>query len=242
MSKPIVIGHRGAAGHYPENTIISFQRAIEMGADAIEFDVHLSKDNVLVVCHDESIDRTTDGKGLIKDLTYQELGQFNAANLYRDMEHQLIPSLDQVMELAKDSNIMVNIELKSGVVLYPLIEEKVAEAIEKFDMVENTIVSSFNHYSLLSIKKINPRIKIGLLYMAGLVEPWHYAARIGAEAIHPLFFNIVPQVMSGCKESGIMVNPFTVNNEDHMRYMIGLGVSGIITDYPDRLSQIIKGK
>jgi glycerophosphoryl diester phosphodiesterase len=107
-------------------------------------------------------------------------------------------------------------------------------------MGSKVILSSFNHYSLLSCKEADSTIKTGILYMCGLVEPWEYAKKIGADALHPLFYNIRPEIMSGIKMSGVAVNPFTVNEEAHMRYMILMGVDGIITDYPDRLIKIKK--
>ncbi len=241
MKKPLIIAHRGASAYAPENTMASFSKAIEMKSDGIELDVHMTKDKTLVVCHDEKVDRTTNGKGFIKDFTLEEIKKLDAGSWFsEEFKEEKIPKLEEVLELLKDKDdIILNIELKNAPILYEGIEEKVIGMISEYNMEDRVIISSFNHYSLLEIKKINSRIKTGALYMAGLVEPWIYAKRIKVDALHPLFYNLmVPELIEGCFENGIMLNPFTVDDEKYIAALVNLKINGIITNYPDRAVKI----
>ena len=238
--KTLVIAHRGASGYAPENTLCAFEKALEMGCDGLELDIHFSKDKHLIVCHDEKVDRTTNGKGLIKDMTLQEIKELDAGSWYNsEFSDERIPTLEEIFELIKDKDILLNIELKSGPIIYEGIEKALVNMIEEYGFEEKVIVSSFNHYSLIEVKKINKNIKTGILYMAGLVEPWKYAKRIGADAIHPFFYNIVPELVQRCKKNDILINPFTVNEDIYIMGVVKAGVSGVITNYPDKARKIV---
>lgn len=234
MRLPRVIAHRGASAYAPENTMSAFKKALELGAQGLELDVQLSLDGKLVVIHDEKLDRTSDGKGWVKDKTLEELKSLDFGSWFsKDFTGEKIPLLDEVMELISSWDGLLNIEIKNGVVLNPDIEQKVADAIAKFDMHDRVIVSSFNHYSLVKLRKIESKIKTGILYMAGIYEPWNYAAQVGACAIHPLFYSIQPEIMHGCIENGIMVNPWTVDQPEMIKAIVIAGVDGIITNVAD---------
>jgi glycerophosphoryl diester phosphodiesterase len=240
IKAPVIIAHRGASKQAPENTMPAFRRAIELGAGGIELDVHLSRDGHLVVTHDEQLERTSNGKGLVRDKTLSELKSLDFGSWFSDkFKGEKIPELYEVLELFRDWDGILNIEIKNGPIFYPGIEKAVSDEICKYNMVQRTIVSSFNHYSLVDIRKINPEVRTAPLYMAGLYEPWEYARRIGACAIHPLFYNIVPEVMKGCKLNGMMVNPFTVDQPEYIKAMISAGVDGIITNVPDIALKIV---
>lgn len=237
MSK--IIAHRGASGHAPENTMPAFQMALDMGAEGIELDVHISKDGEVVVIHDHTIDRTSNGEGLVGELTLDDLRRFDYGSWYSTkFKGVQIPTLREVLELLRDWEGLLNIEIKSGAIVYEGIEQKVIDLIEEYDMLDRTIISSFDHYSLREIKAINPQIEIGLLYGAGLVEPWLYAQRIGAEALHPSYHNIIPELVEGCRKNDIRLNPYTIDREEDIERMISAGVDGIITDYPDRALKV----
>lgn len=240
MKRPLIIAHRGASAYAPENTMIAFMKALEMNADGIELDVQMTKDKALVVCHDEKVDRTTNGKGFIKDFTLKEIKDLDAGSWFgEEFRGQRIPELNEVLELIKDRDILLNIELKNAPILYEGIEKKTIDMILEYGMEDRVIISSFNHYSLVEIKKINPRIKTGALYNAGLVEPWIYAKRINADALHPLFYNLlIPDLIKGCFENGIMLNPFTVDDERYITALVNLKINGIITNYPDKAVKI----
>ncbi len=237
MSK--IIAHRGASGYAPENTMPAFEMALEMNAEGIEIDVHTSKDGEVVVIHDPTINRTSNGEGLVGELTLEELRSYDYGSWYSDeFKDTTIPTLREVLELLKDWEGLLNIEIKSGPHIYEGIEQKVIDLIKEYKMEDRIIISSFNHYSLRDIKKIDPNIKIGLLYAAGLVEPWIYAKRMDATALHPSYYNIIPEVVDGCKENGIQLNPYTINDESDLERMVDAGVDGIITNYPDRALKV----
>lgn len=240
MKKPVIYAHRGASAYAPENTRSSFVKAMEMEAGGIELDVHLSRDGYVVVCHDEKVDRTSNGSGWIRDMTLSELKALDFGSWYSiQFAGERIMTLEEVLDLISNWQGILNIELKSGVILYDGLEKKVVELLRSYNMIERTIISSFNHYSLLTIKELEPDLKIGLLYMAGLVEPWEYAKKLGAEAIHPLYFNMQPPIIKGCKEHGIIMNPFTVDLPDAIKALTIAGVDGIITNVPDVANNII---
>lgn len=239
MVFPKIIGHRGVPHLAPENTMSSFKAALKIGVDGIETDVQETKDGQLVICHDEILNRTTDGQGLLKDYTLKELKSLSAGSWFSDeFKFERIPTLSEFLNLVKDTGVFINLEIKSGVILYPNIENLIINMVHDYNLERRTILSSFNHYSLLTCKEIDSSIKTGALYMCGMVEPWIYAKRIGADALHPFFYNVRPEIMGGIKENHILVNPFTVDEEAHMRYMISMGVDGIITNYPDKLLKI----
>lgn len=242
INGPVIIAHRGASKQAPENTMTAFRKALELDAGGIETDVHLSADGYLVVTHDEQVDRTSNGKGLVKSKTLAELKSLDFGSWFSpEFSGERIPELDDLLQLVANWDGLLNIELKNGPVFYPGIEQAVAAAIRKHKLTNRTIISSFNHYSLVEIRKIDPEIKTAPLYMAGLYEPWEYARRMGATAIHPLFYNIVPEVMKGCKLNNIMVNPFTVDQPEQIKAMAAAGVDGIITNVPDTALEIVKG-
>lgn len=243
MAFPKIIAHRGVPHIAPENTMASFISAIEMGADGIETDVQQTKDGHLVLIHDEKVDRTTDGKGLVKDFTLDEIRKLSAGVKFnRKFKDQKIPTLEEFLELVEGKDLLINIEIKSGVVLYPGIEKHTIDMIHKYHLDKNIILSSFNHYALVTCKEIDSSIKTGILYMEGLVEPWEYARKIGADALHPFFYTVRPEIIGDMKKSGLIINPFTVDGQREMEAMIDLGVDGIITNYPDRLIKIKKGR
>ncbi len=219
----------------------AFQRALELGAGGIELDVHLSADGFLVVTHDETLERTSNGKGMVKDKTLDELKALDFGSWFsNEFRNERIPTLEEVLWLISGWDGLLNIEIKNGPVFYPGIEKAVADAVLKYNRTNRTIVSSFNHYSLVDIRKYEPEIKTAPLYMAGLYKPWEYARSMGAAAIHPLFYNIVPELMKGCKENSIMVSPFTVDQPEYIRQIAAAGVDGIITNVPDIALKIVK--
>ena len=128
-----------------------------------------------------------------------------------------------VFELLEDWEGLLNIEVKSGPIFYPGIEEKLVDMVKRSNFRGRIIFSSFNHYSLRDIKALDPAMEIGLLYMAGLVEPWKYARDLNAQALHPLYYNVVPELVAGCKENGIKLNPFTINEEKEMEMVMRAG-------------------
>ena len=230
--------HRGFSGKYPENTLLAFSKAIEEGVDGIENDVHLTKDGVLVVMHDELVDRTTNGKGYIKDKTYEELAQLDASYIFKEYGPQKVPTLREYLELVKDTDIITNIELKTGVFEYTGIEQKVYDMLREFDMVDRIIISSFNHYSVLRMKAIDPAIKCGMLEESWLINAGAYVASTGVECFHPFFKNMTPENVAEVKSHGLEINTWTVNEEEDIREKFRVGVDSVIGNYPDLVNKI----
>lgn len=234
-------GHRGASGYFPENTMVAFEKAIEMGATGIETDVQMTKDGVLVLIHDEYVNRTTDGIGLVKDYTYKELMKLNASTYMKNYTNKTsIPTVEELLALAKNQDVIINFEIKSGVILYPNIEENLINLIYKEQFQNNVILSNFNHYSLVKCKEVSRDIPTGILYMEALYKVEDYCSTVGANALHPYFYCAQPEVIQNAHEKGLKVNPFTVNDEGAMNNLILAGVDGIITNYPDKLKNIME--
>ncbi len=241
MKKSLNIAHRGFSGKYPENTMIAFEMAVKAGCDGIETDVQLTKDGVPVICHDETIDRTTNGTGFIKDYTYKELQRFDAGIKFSDEFKGIkIPTLDEFLQYAKDKNLYINLELKNGIILYENLEKIVINKLYQYNMENRAILSSFNHYSMVECKNIDSTISTGLLYEAGLYQAEKYAEYVGANALHPQFFSVIHKpIVDAIKSKNIKINTYTVNEEIYMKKLIDLGIDGIITNFPDLLNKLL---
>ena len=165
-----VYAHRGYSGRYPENTMLSFQKAAETGCDGIELDVQLTRDGTVVVIHDEAVDRTTDGTGLVKDYTFEELRKLDAGTIKGGRYGFCpVPSFEEYCEWASQYGFVTNVEIKTGVYYYEDIEEKTLEIIKKYHLEDRVMFSSFNHLSLERLKELAPDIPRGaLLEHAGL--------------------------------------------------------------------------
>lgn len=241
MSKNIA--HRGFSSRYPENTMLAFEKAIEAGCEGIEFDVHLTKDEHIVIIHDEDIRRTTNGTGLVKDYTLEDLRKFDASEKFAGQYGvNKIPILEEYFELIKGLDMLTNIELKTGIIKYKGIEEKVIQMIKHFKQEEHVIISSFNHYAIMSCKAIEPKIKCGFLVGDGMYNPGKYTSENGIEYIHPRYQMLEDEVLDEIKACGVKINAWTVDSEDTMQMLIDKGVEGIITNYPDKLALIKKNR
>lgn len=229
-----IFAHRGFSGKYPENTMLAFEKAIEAGADGIELDVQFTKDKEIVIIHDETIDRTTNGNGEVVSYTYEELEKFDASYIYAGkMGINKIPTLREYFELVKDKNIVTNIELKTGINEYLGIEEKVYEMIKEFNLQDKVIISSFNHYSVMRMKKIAPELKYGFLSETWIIEAGKYVESFGVECYHPHFKNLTKEIVKEIKSHNIMINTFTVNKEEDMKDMYEKEIDIIISNFPD---------
>ncbi|WP_339060268.1 glycerophosphodiester phosphodiesterase [Tepidibacillus marianensis] len=241
MRRVQVIAHRGASAISPENTMVAFRRAIEVGADAIETDVQLTKDGHLILIHDELVNRTTNGTGWVKDYTLQQLRKLDAGSWFsKSYQYEKIPTLDDFFTFIQSSKIWVNIEIKNGLFPYPGIEEKLILKIREYQMTSRVVVSSFNHYSLFKFHHLAPDIKTAVLYMTGIFEPWTYAKRIGAIGLHPYKEVVSKRLIVHAHQLGMTVYPFTVDDPKEMKELNNLGVDGIMTNVPDRLILLMK--
>lgn len=238
--KTKILGHRGFSSHFPENTMLSFEEAIHAGAHGLEVDVQMSRDGILVIFHDETLERTARLKGTIKDYTFKELQKMDVGSYldpsFKDLK---IPSLLEVLNLVKERDLLLNIELKNGIIPYPTLEENILKEVEEIGLKERVILSSFNHHSLLKISQLDSTFKTGILYFAHMVRPCDYALSIGASALHPYYLGINSHLLEEAKKNGLTVNTYVVNEIEDMRRLVHLGVDGMITDYPDRLADIL---
>ena len=238
-----VWAHRGASGYAPENTLEAFALADKMKADGIELDVHLSKDGEIIVTHDENVQRVTCGvDAMVKDLTLAELKKLDVYNGIEGYRNVRIPTLPEVLDFLKTNNLYLNIELKTGIVLYDGIEQKTIDAVRAAGLQDRVIYSSFNHYSLLKVRRLDPNAVCGLLYDAMLYQPWDYARQLGVQALHPHFSE--PTFVTGEVEAahrlGLSVNVWTVNEEADLRRMAEMGCDGIISNYPDVALRVLR--
>ena len=238
--RPLVWAHRGASGYAPENTLPAFQKAFQMGADGIELDVQMTKDGELVVCHDETIGRTSNGSGWIKDKTLAELKALDFSCGQKDFAGVTIPTMREVFELLAPTDMIINIELKTGIVFYLGMAKKLLELTSECGFSDRVIYSSFNHYTIKHIREIAPEAKLGFLYADGTIDMPSYAIKHGVQALHPALYNIqFPGFIEECRQRGLAVNVWTVNEEEHLGLCCKAGVDAIITNYPDKAFEII---
>ena len=239
-----VWAHRGASGYAPENTMAAYALAAKMGADGIELDVQLTKDGSLVVCHDEKIDRTSDHQGYVKDYTLQELRGMSFGKLHPEYgaSDEKIPMLEEVLAYVHDETQMtINIELKTGVFFYPGIEAATVHLVHRYGMQERVIYSSFNHYSVRKVQQIDPKAKVGLLYEDGFINVPEYGAAMHVNALHPSGYCLqYPDYMEDCRRFGLDVNVWTINEEADLEACMKAGVHAVITNYPDKAIEVRK--
>ncbi|WP_333599197.1 glycerophosphodiester phosphodiesterase [Flavobacterium sp.] len=212
------IGHRGAKGHAPENTLASFQKAIALGVDMIELDVYQSKDNVPMVIHDKTIDRTTLGSGLVADFTATELQQFG------------IPTLEEVFKLVT-TQCDINIEIKRFEAT-----KSVLDLVDSSDFnKDKLLISSFDWNALQEVRFHDNAIRIGVLTETDLDLAMAFAKFIKAYSIHPYYHLLTAANTQQMQAKNFKVFPWTVNQAEDIIFVRSLQVDGIITDFPDRL-------
>ena len=229
----LIYGHRGASGYAPENTLEAFRLSMEMGADGFELDVHMSRDGELVVIHDESVDRTTNGTGLVRDLTLAQLKTLDASCGMAAYRGARIPTLGEVFDLIRDTRHIVNVEVKTDEWFYPQIEEKCLALAKEKGVEDRVLYSSFNHYTLRRLRQLKPDAKLGMLFGDIMIRPWEYAEQLDVDYLHPMKMNIyVPGFSEGSAAAGYGVNMWTINDPETMALCLETG-TGIITNYPD---------
>jgi glycerophosphoryl diester phosphodiesterase len=222
MNSILKIGHRGVKGYKAENTLLSFKQAIDLQVDGIELDVHLSLDNELVVIHDETIDRTTNGKGFVHQFTSLEL------------QKQEIPTLIEVLELV-NQNCFTNIELKGNGTAQPVVDLIKLFISEKNWNYNDFLISSFDWKMLEQVHLLNPNIRIGVLTEESIKEAFAFAKKINAFSIHPNYRLLSKENVVLLQENGFKVYTWTVNEPEDIQKIKSFNVNGIISDFPDRI-------
>ncbi len=237
----VVVGHRGAMGYRPENTFASYEHALSLGADWIELDVHLTKDGHLAVIHDDTLERTTNGTGLVREKTLAELKTLDAGSWFGpEYAGERVPTLDEVLAWAHERGVFVDIEIKNAPYYYVGIEPAVVDALRRHDMVERVIVISFDHPAVKRVKETESRVATGVLYAGRPVDPVALARAAQADALLPHWAYVRADDVRAAHEAGIAVAPWVSSEPDVLRHLIAVGVDGIGTNHPDVLKQILE--
>ncbi|MCR5795042.1 MAG: alpha/beta fold hydrolase [Solobacterium sp.] len=235
MKRPMIYGHRGASGSAPENTLEAFKAAAETGAEGVELDIQLTKDGYIVVIHDETIDRTSDGTGYVKDMTLDELRQYNYNNHKEGFPFCMIPLIEDVFEILRPYGLCINIELKTGIFDYEGIEEKIVQSVHANYDPAKIIYSSFNHYSVMKIKELDPGAACAFLYEDGYMDIVEYAKKYGVQALHPHFCGLrAPGLIRDALDRGLDINVWGVDTDSQYHFCMMNGINIVITNYPDR--------
>ena len=257
--------HRGSSGFAPENTLPAFEVAKELDIDGIELDVQMTKDGELVVIHDETINRTSDGKGWVKDMTLEQLRQYNFAKNKPAFGFATIPTLREVYELFQNTDYVVNVELKTSVIPYDgsdvmscelnsetgmsdrvpdchCIEEKIHELTVEMGMEERVIYSSFSHTSILKMQQYATKERTAFLFCDGWLDVASYGAAHNVQAMHPdMTYLELKKMVKECHENGLQVHVWTVNEEEHALKLYDMGVDAIITNHPGKMREVYYG-
>ncbi len=236
MTRPQIVAHRGASADAPENTMPAFRLAVEVGADGIETDAHLTSDGHIVLIHDENTLRTTGFDGEVGDLTLQELRQLDAGGWFGPaFASTSIPELKDLLELLQPTGLTLNVELKNGYRNYPGLEAAVLNEVARFGMEDRVYYSSFNHRSLAIVSGLQPTAQTALLYGEIYYDVGFYAQRVGATALHPYWRAVDREAMDDAKAAGLLVRPWTVDDPETAHALATLGVDALITNCPAAL-------
>jgi glycerophosphoryl diester phosphodiesterase len=233
MARFLIYAHRGASDIRPENTLPAFAAAVAQGANGIECDVQLTRDGHAVIIHDYTLNRTTNGHGKVADHTLKQIKSLSAGAWFSPRYKNVrVPTLDEVLKKVKKTDLMLNVEMKNFPILQQGLEEKVAELIAKYNLYEQTIVSSFIPASLAKLKKINRKIQTALLYFGRLEKPWLLARELNAQFVHPPPEQVSEEYVDIMQKKGIFVCPYRVDEKETIAKMITCGVNGVITTKP----------
>jgi len=245
MIDAVCIAHRGASGrgHAPENTLAAFQKAIQMGVDAVECDVHCTKDGHVVIIHDKNLKRTTNMDGVVSEMRLEEVKMADAGSWFEPrFSAETIPTLKELLEITKGKVITV-VEIKQE-----NIADKVIKDIEDSDSVGETIIISFHASALRDAQEINPRIPRALLIGGGnpaselsaILNLIHSAAEVGAGTLNLSRMIITPQLVNEAHLRGIAVWAWTVDDKEEIKKLLEMGVTGITSNYPERVQSVIR--
>jgi glycerophosphoryl diester phosphodiesterase len=230
----LVIAHRGASGHAPENTLAAFRRAVALGASFIETDLHLSRDAHFVAIHDDIVNRTTNGQGKVHDLTLADLRRLDAGSWFgSEFSGERIPTLEEILEFAKKNDVVFYLELKPSGAWGG--EHALIGALRESGEIARTIVISFDAGIIAALRKIEPTLMTGLLFEGQIDQPLERAIEVGARQLAVRGDLVTPALIAEARKRDLQIVCWTVNQPAHMRMLIEAGVDGIMSDYPDRL-------
>lgn len=243
LPRPTIFAHRGASAYAPENTLAAFELALRQGADAIELDAKLTRDGQIVVIHDQTVDRTTEGTGQVKEKTLAELRRLDAGSHFDvAFQGEPIPTLEEVLK-AVGQLTFINIELTNYASVTDALPQKVAALVKKHKLSRRVIFSSFNPIALFRIRKLLPEAPIGLLALPGKQGAWarSWLGRILVyQSLHPEVNDVNPGLIKNTHRRGCQLFVYTVNQEEDMRRLFNLQVDGIFTDDPVLAQHVLK--
>jgi glycerophosphoryl diester phosphodiesterase len=230
---PFVIGHRGAAGYAPENTMTAFERGISLRADAIELDINPSKDGELMVIHDPTLNRTTSGSGLVCQHTAAEIQALDAGSWFDpSFKACRIPTLREVLSWAKNRTKVV-IEIKNGPIFYPDIEKMLVAVLDELSMRDQVMAISFDHLVLRDLKRIAPDIATGVIYASRMADPVGMARAVDADLLMPYWAMLTAEEVAAAHAADLFISPWGGAEQDY-KHILGLGVDAVGADFPDR--------
>lgn len=234
-----MIAHRGASGYAPENTLAAFRRAVALGATFIETDLQLSRDARFVAIHDDTVDRTTNAKGKVHDLTLAELRRLDAGSwLGSEFADERIPMLEELLDFSKKQDVVFYLELKPGASWGA--EHALIGALRESGEIPRTVVISFDPPILQKLREIEPTLMTGLLYDAQVDRPVDRAVEVGARQLCVRGDLVTPALLAEARRRDLQVVCWTINHPAHMRMLMDAGVDGIMSDYPDRVIETAK--
>lgn len=243
----MIIGHRGAMGHAPENTRAAFEAGVRLGADAVECDVHLSKDGRLVVIHDDRLERTTNGRGAVAGKTWAELRELDAGAWYgKEFAGERLWLLEDLLKWAKHRRtrdkklLQLIVEIKAKPRPPARLADRVVAALRKTGMVRRAFVISFNHGEAARAKALCPRLRTGLLFSEIPRDLPRRMAWSRADAVFPRFNLVTPEFMKKAHQQGWFVGTWTVNEPSDVKRIFSLGVDAVASNFPERLIAVGK--
>mgnify|MGYP000878146361 CR=1 FL=1 len=232
MTLPKIIAHRGASGHAPENTLAAFQLALDQKADGIELDVMLTADNQIVVIHDDTVDRTTDGSGRVRDMTLDQLKHLDAG------DGEKIPTLEEVL-VRFGGKYLINIELKNYTTIFDGLPVRVAKMVKDLGLTDTILFSSFNAFNLPRVRRHLPGATLGLLTAPNQARLLIWKL-FKYDALHPYFSDVDEGLVADCHSRQKQINVWTVNEPEDILRMAELHTDSIITNFPEMARQILE--
>lgn len=239
----LIVAHRGASGSAPENTLASFQKAMEVGAHLIEMDVQATADGIPIVFHDKGISRTTNGVGLASRLKYDDLRQYDSGFWFgNEFKGEHIPSLEEVLNFLSDK-ILLNIELKNLGPQPKIILKDIFNLLEKYNFSDKVVISSFYYNQLQLAKNINPCIPIAPIRVPkDSTPPSKLKERLGCEGFVCSIEEISPDIAVDAQRNNIFLGVYSVDNENQVDFVLSFGVKAIVTNYPREVRDILAYK
>ncbi len=245
-----VISHRGANREAPQNTLPAFKKSIKIGVDGFETDIHLTSDGVPVVCHNYTIDETSNGQGEIKSMTLEQLRTYDFGSYFHEkFKGTTLPTLEEFLSLCETADIeIMNIEIKPPLDGNMEIVEKTINAVKAHGLFDKLLISSFDPNVLVECKRVDPLCKTGYLYAPNKTHFYktmlfgyvNFAKKIKADYLHPHYFAVTKLYVKRLHQNGIKVNVWTVNKPETVNKLLKMGVDGIITDVPQMVNALVE--